>query len=230
MLSEPSAFTQKNECTSVLLFLCFVFVFTLLFHSSHSHLSHLNRYHGVVANIGGMGERKTSFSSMPPATKKVWEPCPRAKLDVTFCAHVCFDLSFDLCFLFCLLQPKKKGPANPRSKGAWIKAEDQKVLSRLLLLLEMLESMTCSLLHVFLLQLKKAIEQHGMGSWQTISKYEVLDSFLRVFFQITSSRAPFIFREVQARTAEQCRVWCRSISSLNPDKKKDTFNEVWDPP
>ena len=91
--------------------------------------------------------------------------------------------------MFCLLQPKKKGPANPRSKGAWIKAEDQKVLSRLLLLLEMLESMTCSLLHVFVLQLKKAIEQHGMGSWQTISKYEVLDSFLRVFFQITSSRA-----------------------------------------
>ena len=35
-------------------------------------------------------------------------------------------------------------------------------LSRLLLLLEMLESMTCSLLHVFLLQLKKVIEQHDM--------------------------------------------------------------------
>ena len=119
MLSEPSAFTQKNECTSVLLFLCFAFVFTLLFHSSHSHLSHLNRYHGVVANIGGMGERKTSFSSMPPATKKVWEPCPRAKLNVNFCAHVCFALSFDLCFLFCLLQPKKKGPANPRSKATF---------------------------------------------------------------------------------------------------------------
>lgn len=101
-------------------------------------------YHGFVANIGGMGERKTSFSSMPPATKK----------------------------------PKKKGPANPRSKGAWTKAEDQK--------------------------LKKAIEQHGMGSWQTISK------------------------EVQTRTAEQCRVRCRSISALNPDKKKGAFNETED--
>ena len=98
---------------------CFAFVFTLLSHSSHSHLSHLNRCRGFVANIGGMGERKTSFSTMPPATKQVWEPCPRAKLDVTFCTHVCFALSFDLCFLFCLLQPKKKGPANPRSKGAW---------------------------------------------------------------------------------------------------------------
>ena len=128
------------------------------------------------------------------------------------------------CFVF--LQPKRRGPANPWSKGAWTKAEDQNVLSRLLLLLEMLELMICSLLGVFLLQLKKAIEQYGMGSWKTISKYGVLDAFLRVFFQIISSRAPFLFREVQTRTAEQCRVRCRSISALNPDKKKGAFNEV----
>ena len=98
---------------------CFAFVFTLVCFVFALLLSHLNRCRGFVANIGGMGERKTSFSSMPPAAKQVWEPCPRAKLDVTFCAHVWFDLSFDLCFLFCLLQPKKKGPANPRSKATF---------------------------------------------------------------------------------------------------------------
>lgn len=91
--------------------------------------------------VVGMGEKKLSFSSMPPAHKKT----------------------------------KKKTNV---AKGSWTKAEDQ--------------------------LLKAAIEKHGMGSWQTISKL------------------------VRTRTAEQCRVRCRSISALNPDKKKGAFNETED--
>ena len=42
-----------------------------------------------------------------------------------------------------------------------------------------------------------------------------------------NSRVPLTCRLVRTRTAEQCRVRCRSISALNPDKKKGAFNEVW---
>ena len=107
-------------------------------------------------------EKDILFLNAPCHQKGARALSPR-KAGCNFSCACVLALRFDLCFfVFCLLQPKKKGPANPRSKGAWTKAEDQKVLSRLLLLLEMLESMTCSLFHVFLLQLKKVIEQHGM--------------------------------------------------------------------
>ena len=97
MLSEASAFTQKKTMTVRLqLLLCFAFVFTLLSHSSHSHLSHLNRCRGFVANIGRMGERKTFFSSMRHMFERLG--ISLSLVDLLLLLLFAFAIAFCFCF------------------------------------------------------------------------------------------------------------------------------------